>query len=75
MPRGVKKEINYAEEIQKIEMRITHHQNSIKELEEKRQILIQQKNEKDMNLLFTFLSENNISAEDLLQQLNLQKTA
>jgi hypothetical protein len=75
MPRGVKKEINYAEEIQKIEMRITHHQNSIKELEEKRQILIQQKNEKDMNLLFTFLSENNISAEDLLQQLNLQRTA
>ena len=75
MPRGVKKEINYAEEIQKVEMRITHHQNSIKELEEKRQILIQQKNEKDMNLLFTFLSENNISAEDLLQQLNLQKTA
>ena len=75
MPRGVKKAINYSEEIQKVEMRIVHHQNSIKELEEKRQMLIQQKNEKDMNLLFTFLSENNISAEDLLKQLNLQQTA
>lgn len=75
MPRGVKKTINYSEEIQKVEMRIVHHQNSIKELEEKRQMLIQQKNEKDMNLLFTFLSENNISAEDLLKQLNLQQTA
>ena len=35
MPRGVKKEINYVEEIQKVEMRITHYQTTIKELEEK----------------------------------------
>ena len=75
MPRGVKKEINYAEEIQKVEMRIIHHQTSIKELEEKRQNLINQKNEKDMNLLLSFLSENNISAEDLLKQLSLQQIA
>lgn len=75
MPRGVRKEINYAEEIQKTEMRITYHQNSIKELEEKRQNLINQKNERDMNLLFSFLSEHNITAEDLLQQLSLQQTA
>ena len=33
MPRGVKKEINYAEEIEKVSLRIIHHQNSIKELE------------------------------------------
>jgi hypothetical protein len=75
MPRGVKKEINYVEEIQKVEMRITHYQTTIKELEEKKQNLITQKNEKDMNLLLSFLSENNISAEDLLKQLSLQKTA
>lgn len=75
MPRGIKKEINYAEEIQKVEMRITHYQTTIKELEEKKQNLITQKNEKDMNLLLSFLSENNISAEDLLKQLSLQKTA
>lgn len=75
MPRGVKKEINYAEEIEKVSLRIIHHQNSIKELEEKKQTLINQKNEKDMNLLFSYLSEHNISAEDLLKQLNLQYTA
>ena len=75
MPRGIKKEINYAEEIQKVEMRIVHHQTSIQELEEKKQNLIEQKNEKDMNLLLSFLSENHISAEDLLRQLSLQQTA
>ena len=75
MPRGIKKEINYAEEIQKTEMRIMHHQNLIKELEEKRQMLISQKNEKDINLLLSFLSEHNLSAEDLLKQLALQQSA
>lgn len=75
MPRGIKKEINYAEEIEKVNLRIIHHQNSIKELEEKKQNLINQKTEKDMNLLFSYLSEHNISAEDLLKQLNLQYTA
>ena len=72
MPRGVKKEINYAEEIARVEMRIVHHQNSIKELEEKRENLINRKNEKDMNLLTTYLQQHNMSAGDLLEQLQLQ---
>jgi len=72
MPRGIRKEVNYTEEIQKVEMRIVHHQNSIKELEEKKERLISQKNEKDMNLLTNYLQQNNLSAGDLLQQLQLQ---
>ena len=58
MPRGIRKEIDYAEEIQKVEMRIVHHQNSIKELEEKKEDLINRKNEKDMNLLTAYLQQN-----------------
>lgn len=72
MPRGIRKEINYTEEIQKVEMRIVHHQNSIKELEEKKENLINRKNEKDMNLLTAYLQQNNMSAGDLLQQLQLK---
>lgn len=71
MPRGIRKEIDYAEEIQKVEMRIVHHQNSIKELEEKKENLINRKNEKDMNLLTAYLQQNNMSAGDLLKQLQL----
>jgi hypothetical protein len=73
MPRGIKKEVNYTEEIQKVEMRIVHHQNSIKELEEKKETLINQKNEKDMNLLTAYLQQHNLSAGDLLQQLQLNR--
>lgn len=75
MPRGVKKEINYSEEIQKLEERITYHQNAIQNIQEKRQNLIQEKNERDMSLLHDFLVQNSISAEDLLKQINLQQIA
>ena len=75
MPRGVKKEINYSEEIQKLEERITYHQNAIQNIQEKRQNLIQEKNERDMCLLHDFLVQNSISAEDLLKQINLQQIA
>ena len=39
MPRGIKKQINYPEEIERIEARIIHHTNSIKELKERKQSL------------------------------------
>lgn len=71
MPRGVKKEINYKEEIERINLRIVHHENSIKELEEKRESLIQRKTERDVNVLTNYLTQNNLSAEELIQNLNL----
>jgi len=43
MPRGVKKQINYDEELAKIDARITHHQNSIAELKEEKKSLLAQK--------------------------------
>ena len=71
MPRGIKKEINYKEEIERINLRILHHENSIKELEEKKESLIQRKTEKDVNVLTNYLTQNNLSAEELIQNLNL----
>lgn len=71
MPRGIKKEINYQEEIEKVNLRIVHHENSIKELEEKRNELIQRKTQRDVNVLTNYLTQNNLSAEDLIANLNL----
>ena len=71
MPRGVKKEINYKEEIERVNLRIVHHENSIKELEEKKENLIQRKNQRDVNILTNYLTQHNLSAEDLIANLNL----
>ena len=70
MARGRKPNpINYTEEIEKVNMRITHHENSIKELEEKKEILQEKKNKQDMVQLTTYLTEHNISVGQLLEQL------
>lgn len=71
MPRGVKKEINYKEEIERVNLRIVHHENSIKELEEKKENLIQRKNQRDVNILTNYLTQHNLSAEDLIANLKL----
>ena len=71
MPRGRKPNpVNYTEEIEKVNMRITHHQNSIKELEEKKDVLQEKKNEQDMIQLSNYLISHNMSVEQLLQQLS-----
>ena len=71
MPRSVKKEINYKEEIERVNLRIVHHENSIKELEEKKENLIQRKNQRDVNILTNYLTQHNLSAEDLIANLKL----
>ena len=71
MPRGIKKEINYKEEIERVNLRIVHHENSIKELEEKKENLIQRKNQRDVNILTNYLTQHNLSAEDLIANLKL----
>lgn len=66
MPRGIKKEINYEEEIKKTEARITHHTNSIKELKERKQELEQQRKMKDFKTLENFMSIYNLTPIDLI---------
>ena len=43
-----KKPVNYVEELQKIEMQITRHKSSIKELEVQRKKLLEEKKSKEM---------------------------
>lgn len=73
MPRGIKKTINYTEEIERIEARITHHTNSIKELKERRLELENQKRMEELKKLDTFLTNHNIIPEDLINLYNAQR--
>mgnify|MGYP006966740625 CR=1 FL=1 len=66
MPRGIKKQINYSEELSKIEARIIHHQNSIKELKEKREELLQQKDKEEIVSLKNYLTQNHLTTQDLI---------
>lgn len=65
-----KKPINFQEELERIDMRLVHHQNSIKELEEKRESICSQKRQSDMNQLLNFMKEHNLSASDVINQIS-----
>lgn len=70
MARGRKPNpINYTDEIEKVNLRITHHANSIKELEEKKEMLKEKKNQQDMVELTAYLTAHNMSVGQLLEQL------
>lgn len=72
MARGRKPNpVNYQEELNKVDLRIIHHQNSIKELESKKETLMQKKTEEDISTLTTYLTQNNLSASDIIQQLQI----
>ena len=78
MPRGIKKQINYDEEFEKIELRITHHTNSIKELKERKEELENKKRMEELTTLNNFLNAHDILPQDIItmytQQFN-QKIA
>lgn len=69
MARGRKKEINYAQEIEMMEKKINYHQNALNLLTAKKEELITKKTEEDIKRLQEFLIKNNLSANDLLKQL------
>ena len=66
-----KKPINYDEELERINLRITHHQNSIVELEDKKETLMEQRTANEMAILSNYLQENQLSATDIINQLNI----
>lgn len=72
MPKGIKKTINYEEEFERIEARITHHTNSIKELKERKLELENKKRMEGLKKLDTFLTNHNMIPEDLINLYNAQ---
>lgn len=69
MARGRKKEINYAQEIEMMEKKIAYHQNALSLLGNKVEELRAKKNEEEIKMLQAFLAQNNLTANDILKQL------
>ena len=69
MARGRKKEINYAQEIELMEKKIAYHQNALSLLSSKIEELKTKKNEEEIKILQAFLIQNNLTANDILKQL------
>lgn len=72
MPRGIKKQINYTEEFERIEARILHHTNSIKELKERKEVLEKQKRAEELTTLDKFLSTHNLLPSDVISMCTTQ---
>lgn len=73
MPRGVRKTIDYDEELQKIDMQITRWQNTIKELQEKKRELLEQKQQQEMKQIYVYMQENNLTSADLLARIQTEE--
>lgn len=70
MARGIKKQINYDDEIAKIDAQITKHTNTISELKERKSELLSQKQHAELLELNNYLKSKNVNVSDLLKQLN-----
>lgn len=72
MPRGIKKQINYTEEFERIEARILHYTNSIKELKDKKEELEKQKRVEELTTLDNFLTTHNLLPTDVIAMCTTQ---
>ena len=66
-----KKPVNYVEELQKIEMQITRHKSSIKELEVQRKKLLEEKKSKEMGMLYEAIQTSGKTVKEVLSTLGL----
>ena len=67
MARGVKKSVNYDEELMKIDAQITRWTNTIKELEDKKAVLLNEKEQKELSELKEVVESSGMSIHDLVQ--------
>lgn len=67
MPRGVKKSVNYDEELMKIDAQITRWTNTIKELQDKKAVLLNEKEQKELSELKEVVESSGMSIHDLVQ--------
>lgn len=72
MPRGIKKQINYTEEFERIEARIAHHTNSIKELKERKEELENKKRMEELTILDNLLTTHNLVPTEVIAMCNSQ---
>ena len=75
MPRGVKKSVNYDEELMKIDAQITRWTNTIKELQDKKTALLNQKEQKELSELKEVVESSGMTVHDLMQMVQHPEAA
>ena len=69
MPRGMKKQINYEEELKKIDMQITRWKNTILELQERKKVLIQEREAAELSALYQAVKASGKTVDELISAL------
>ena len=72
-----RKPVNYDEEIRKLEMQIIKHQNTIKELEEQKEKLVQEKKNVEVSALYDAVVASGKKVEEIVAMLHpgMEETA
>lgn len=75
MPRGIKKSVNYEEELTKIDAQITRWTKTIKELQDKKAMLLKDKEQKELMELKEVVESSGMTVHDLIQMVQQPSTA
>ncbi len=75
MPRGIKKSVNYEEELMKIDAQITRWTKTIKELQDKKTALLKDKEQKELLELKEVVESSGMTVHDLIQMVQQPDTA
>ena len=67
-----RKPVNYEEELEKLEMQIAKHENAIQGLEERREILLQEKKNLEVSALYDAVMASGKKVEDVVAMLQAE---
>lgn len=69
MPRGVRNSTDYSAQISQIDEKIQKYTERITNLKDQKQELLSRQRDADMQELYSYMQENDLSARDILTQL------
>lgn len=69
MPRGVRNSTDYSAQIAQIDEKISKYTERIVSLKDQKQELLSKQRDADMQELYSYMQENDLSARDILTQL------
>lgn len=70
MPRGVKKEVNFTNELAEIDAKIKKHKAQISTLENRRKDITELQEQAETKRLMEFLSQSGLSIADVIDKLS-----
>lgn len=73
MPRSMKKQVNYEEELMKIDMQITRWQNTILELKERKKELEEEQKKSELSALYDAVKASGRSISSFIEEISAEK--